>query len=304
MGASSNGLPPTVSFQLKLHVVPLRPSSTGCRLETAMWVSIASDAACAAALQQALDDYGVVDTDALQAVLEIPETAAGLARALCTALQAAPPVMVDASTMASAVASSDAGVSAVVRTRDVGSTAAFSPTGARLVAKEVQASSRVRTSETQTLGASVGTGARADKVRMVDASTSHYLVPGIGLAHGGTQTEPFSRWEKGVAALAEAKEREAAVQQLVVQARCTAEATAREAAAAAADRAAAAHMQAASADAEDKLEAVRGALLMRSSCEDTKIVLNGHQYVAYDMGEIDDAGCAELVKLGTKLLRL
>ena len=56
-----------------------------------MWVSIASDAACAAALQQALDDYGVVDTDALQAVLEIPETAAGLARALCTALQAAPP---------------------------------------------------------------------------------------------------------------------------------------------------------------------------------------------------------------------
>ena len=269
-----------------------------------MWVSIASDAACAAALQQALDDYGVVDTDALQAVLEIPETAAGLARALCTALQAALPVMVDASTMASVVASSDAGVSAVVRTRDVGSTAAFSPTGARLVAKEVQASSRVRTSETQTLGASVGTGARADKVRMVDASTSHYLVPGIGLAHGGTQTEPSSRWEKGVAALAEAKEREAAVQQLVVQARCTAEATAREAAAAAADRAAAAHMQAASADAEDKLEAMRGALLMRSSCEDAKIVLNGHQYVAYDMGEIDDAGCAELVKLGTKLLRL
>ena len=272
----------------------------------AMWVSIASDAACAAALQQALDDYGVVDTDALQAVLEIPEAAAGLARALCTALQAAPPVMVDASTMASAVASSDAGVSAVVRTRDVGSTATFSPTGARLVAKEVQASPRVRTSEAQTLGATgtADTGASPDKVTMVDASTSHYLVPGIGLAHGGTQTEPSSRWEKGVAALAEAKEREAAVQQLVVQARCTAEATAREAAAAAADRAAAAHMRAASADAEDKLEAVRGALLMRSSCEDTKIVLNGHQYVAYDMGEIDDAGCAELVKLGTKLLRL
>ena len=148
-----------------------------------MWVSIASDAACAAALQQALDDYGVVDTDALQAVLEIPETAAaGLARALCTALQAAPPVMVDASTMASVVASSDAGVSAVVRTRDVGSTATFSPTGARLVAKEVQASPRVRTSEAQTLGATgtADTGASPDKVTMVDASTSHYLVPGIG----------------------------------------------------------------------------------------------------------------------------
>ena len=54
---------------------------------------------------------------------------------------------------------------------------------------------------------------------MVDASTSHYLVPGIALAHGGTQTEPSSRWEKGVAALAEAKERGTAAQQLVVQAR-------------------------------------------------------------------------------------
>ena len=56
-----------------------------------MWVSIASDATCAAALQQAVVDFGVVDTDTLQAVLQIPETAAGLARALCTALQAAPP---------------------------------------------------------------------------------------------------------------------------------------------------------------------------------------------------------------------
>ena len=53
-----------------------------------MWVSIASDAACAAALQQAVVDFGVVDSDALQAVLQIPESgcAAGFARALCTAL--------------------------------------------------------------------------------------------------------------------------------------------------------------------------------------------------------------------------
>ena len=57
----------------------------------AMWVSIASDAVCAAALQQAVVDFGVVDTDALQAVLHIPETAAGFAWALCTALRAAPP---------------------------------------------------------------------------------------------------------------------------------------------------------------------------------------------------------------------
>ena len=39
-----------------------------------MWVSIASDATCAAALQQAVVDFGVVDTDTLQAVLQIPET--------------------------------------------------------------------------------------------------------------------------------------------------------------------------------------------------------------------------------------
>ena len=54
-----------------------------------MLVSVASDAACSAALQQALDEYGIVDTALLQAVLEID--AAGLARALCTSLQAAPP---------------------------------------------------------------------------------------------------------------------------------------------------------------------------------------------------------------------
>eukprot|EP00326_Haptolina_ericina_P021025 CAMPEP_0181178106 /NCGR_PEP_ID=MMETSP1096-20121128/5537_1 /TAXON_ID=156174 ORGANISM="Chrysochromulina ericina, Strain CCMP281" /NCGR_SAMPLE_ID=MMETSP1096 /ASSEMBLY_ACC=CAM_ASM_000453 /LENGTH=116 /DNA_ID=CAMNT_0023266341 /DNA_START=1320 /DNA_END=1670 /DNA_ORIENTATION=- len=56
-----------------------------------IWVSIASDAVCAAALQQAVVDFGVVDSDVLQAVLQIPESAAGFARALCTALRAVPP---------------------------------------------------------------------------------------------------------------------------------------------------------------------------------------------------------------------
>ena len=53
-----------------------------------MWVSIASDAECAAALQQALVDYGIFDTESLKAVLHFG--AAGFARALCTALQAEP----------------------------------------------------------------------------------------------------------------------------------------------------------------------------------------------------------------------
>ena len=56
---------------------------------TAMWVSINSDAACRAALLQALDDYGIVDTATLHGVLEV--AAADFARTLCTALQAAPP---------------------------------------------------------------------------------------------------------------------------------------------------------------------------------------------------------------------
>ena len=43
-----------------------------------MWVSIESEAACSAALRQALDNYGVFDTDALQAVLETDT--AGLSR--------------------------------------------------------------------------------------------------------------------------------------------------------------------------------------------------------------------------------
>ena len=54
-----------------------------------MWVSIASDAACAAALQHAVQVYGIHDTETLQSVLEYDAT--GFARALCSALQAEAP---------------------------------------------------------------------------------------------------------------------------------------------------------------------------------------------------------------------
>ena len=54
-----------------------------------MWVSIASDAACAAALQHAVQVYGIHDTETLQTVLEYDAT--GFARALCSALQAEAP---------------------------------------------------------------------------------------------------------------------------------------------------------------------------------------------------------------------
>ena len=54
-----------------------------------MWVSIASEASCAAALQQAVENYGIFDTASLQAVLLVD--AADFARALCKALQVEPP---------------------------------------------------------------------------------------------------------------------------------------------------------------------------------------------------------------------
>ena len=52
-------------------------------------MSIKSEAACSAALHQALDEYGVYDTVTLHVVLEV--AAADFARTLCTALQTAPP---------------------------------------------------------------------------------------------------------------------------------------------------------------------------------------------------------------------
>ena len=54
-----------------------------------IWVSIEPEAACSAALHQALDKYGVYDTVTLHVVLEV--AAADFARTLCTALQTAPP---------------------------------------------------------------------------------------------------------------------------------------------------------------------------------------------------------------------
>lgn len=54
-----------------------------------MWVSIASEAACASTLRQAVDTYFIDDTWTLQRVLQ--HDAAAFARALCTALRAEAP---------------------------------------------------------------------------------------------------------------------------------------------------------------------------------------------------------------------
>ena len=72
-----------------------------------MWVSIASDAACAAALQQAVEAYCIYDTITLKSVLQYD--AAGFARALCTALQAEAPSRSSTGTGPERIAVSDAG---------------------------------------------------------------------------------------------------------------------------------------------------------------------------------------------------
>ena len=72
-----------------------------------MWVSIASDAACAAALQQAVEAYCIYDTITLKSVLQ--HDATGFARALCTALRAEAPSRSSTGTVPERIAVADAG---------------------------------------------------------------------------------------------------------------------------------------------------------------------------------------------------
>ena len=216
-----------------------------------MWVSIASEASCAAALQQALDDYGVVDTDALQAVLDIPENAAGLARSLCTALQAAPPVMVDACTMTDASAE----VGAVTKPRqmqDACSTAAFSSPAVKIMVQTGIFRAKDKWSQTtlQTKDAAVGTSVKTKTTKVAAVETRSKMV------HCGTQTQAFRdlearvmhecqmwvapRLERAVAAAEAAELRiKAQLRDEILARHANAERRSRDAAAACADRAAA-----------------------------------------------------------------
>lgn len=76
-----------------------------------------------------------------------------------------------------------------VNVREVGSVATFSlATGARMVSSEVQCSPRMVQHAVQATRAARDASTSA-LVSTANASTSHYLVFGLGLAHGGTQTE-------------------------------------------------------------------------------------------------------------------
>ena len=83
------------------------------RIRMQLWVSLASEAACAAALQHAVAMYDIHDTETLQAVLQYD--AAGLPRALCTALRAEAPSRSSTGTVPERIAVADAGLQSRLR---------------------------------------------------------------------------------------------------------------------------------------------------------------------------------------------
>ena len=146
----------------------------------------------AEALQLVLGHYDIYDVDTLVAILRSPHDASQVAdlidgsRALIDATAGTAHVSVQAEpTTATVGMATEHGVA----TRDVASMATFSTTGARLVSSQVQCNVRMVQREVQATRVVRDASASAT-IKTADASTCHYLVVGIGLAHGSTQTEP------------------------------------------------------------------------------------------------------------------
>ena len=110
---------------------------------------------------------------------------------LAAAHTVVPPGCVDASVQTkTATASAGTTMDSCVDVREMGSVATFSPaTGARMVSFEVQCSPRMVQHAVQATHA-VRDASTSAAVSTANASTSHYLVAGLGLAHGSSQTEP------------------------------------------------------------------------------------------------------------------
>ena len=134
----------------------------------------------------------IYDVDDLVAILRSPHDASQVAdlidgsRALIDATAGTAHVSVQAEpTTATVGMATEHGVV----TRDVASMATFSTIGARLVSSQVQCNVRMVQREVQATRVVRDASASAT-ISTADASTCHYLVVGIGLAHGSTQTEP------------------------------------------------------------------------------------------------------------------
>ena len=149
--------------------------------------------------------FGVADLESFEGLLEDAEQRALLRDWLrskhCS--QDAAAGVADRDTQTTVVSMVDMSAAAAPTTREVGSMATYSPSGARLLSAQSQ--TRVvcvaqRASQANVAvpvaDAAVGTAASmADAqttthgfVQTADASTSHYLVPGIGLTAAATQT--------------------------------------------------------------------------------------------------------------------
>ena len=146
----------------------------------------------ASALELVLNQYDIYDIDDLLAILRSSDDARQVAdlidrsRALIDATAGTAHVNVQTEPATATVGTT---MESVVNVREVGSMATFSlVTGARMVSAEVQCSPRMVEHAVQATRAARDASTSA-KVSTANASTSHYLVIGLGLAHDSTQTE-------------------------------------------------------------------------------------------------------------------
>ena len=146
----------------------------------------------ASALELVLGHYDIYDVDSLVVILRSPHDASQVAdlidgsRALIDATAGTAHVNVQTECATATVGTT---MESVINVREVGSMATFSPTtGARMVSAEVQCSPRMVQHAVQATRAARDASTSA-LVSTANASTSHYLVVGLGLAHGSTQTD-------------------------------------------------------------------------------------------------------------------
>ena len=151
----------------------------------------------ASALELVLNHYDIFDVDDLVAILRSPHDACQVAdlidghRALIDATAGTAHVNVQTGCATATVGTT---MESVISVREVGSMATFSPTtGARMVSMEVQCSPQpppqMVERAVQVKAPAVCNASVTASVSTANASTSHYLVVGVGLQHGSSQTE-------------------------------------------------------------------------------------------------------------------
>ena len=150
----------------------------------------------ASALELVLGHYDIYDVDSLVAILRSPHDASGVAdlidgsRALIDATAGTAHVNVQTECATVTVGTT---MESVISVREVGSMATFSPTsGARMVSMQVQCSPQppqMVERAVQVKAPAVRNASVTASVSTANASTSHYLVVGVGLQHGSSQTE-------------------------------------------------------------------------------------------------------------------